>query len=200
MEAKMENERLLKLYNECIDELKSIGIDVMAKDVGSIDIKLSNRSKKRYGCCKQENPDKNFCKRVRKRKRIILECNRFEKHHIEISSWVMELNEDIIKNTIMHELIHCMPYCNNHGKQFKIYANTINQKLSYNISRLGNKELDYKASDIELVEKKPNYKYEIICKDCGQKFLRQRLNKGFTRKYRCGKCGGRFKCILLETH
>ena len=23
---------------------------------------------------------------------------------------------DIIKNTIIHELIHCLPYCNNHGK------------------------------------------------------------------------------------
>ena len=27
-----------------------------------------------------------------------------------------------IKNTIMHEIIHCFPYCNNHGSEFKKYA------------------------------------------------------------------------------
>ena len=45
---------------------------------------------------------------------------------IEISRWVLELKDDIIKNTIMHELIHCMPYCNNHGAEFKKYAKVIN--------------------------------------------------------------------------
>ena len=30
----------------------------------------------------------------------------------EVSKWVLELDDNIIKNTIMHELIHCMPYCN----------------------------------------------------------------------------------------
>ena len=29
----------------------------------------------------------------------------------------------------MHELIHCMPYCNNHGKEFKKYANIINEMM-----------------------------------------------------------------------
>ncbi len=48
----------------------------------------------------------------------------------------MELDEEIIKNTIMHELIHCMPYCNNHGKKFKEYAKYINKNLGYDISRV----------------------------------------------------------------
>ena len=33
--------------------------------------------------------------------------------------------------------------------------------------------------------------------DGNQNFLRQRINRGFTRKYRCGKCGGNFKIICL---
>ena len=44
----------------------------------------------------------------------VVKYERFNKHHIEISKWVMELENNVIKNTIMHELIHCMPYCNNH--------------------------------------------------------------------------------------
>lgn len=48
----------------------------------------------------------------------------------------MQLNKSIIKNTIMHEIIHCMPYCNNHGKEFKKYAKYINKNLGYDISRV----------------------------------------------------------------
>ena len=192
-----QKERLLQLYNECINELKTIGINMLKPEVGIIDIKLNNRSKKRYGCCRQEAPDKNFCKRVRKGRKIIVECNRFNKHHIEISTWVMDLDESIIKNTIIHELIHCLPYCNNHGKEFKNYAKLINAELGYNISRLGNKEKDFKESNIEYKEEN-KYKYKIICTGCGQEVLRQRINKNFTRKYRCGKCGSKFKVFDIK--
>ena len=180
----MEN-KLQELYEECIKELKEIGIDLTKLDTGSIDIKLSNRSKKNYGYCKQEEPDKKFCKRVKKRRRIVWECNKFNKHTIVISSWVLNLDEKIIKNTIMHELIHCIPYCNNHGKMFKYYAEIINNKLGYSISRIGNKEKDYQNSNLEYEKEIKNYKYEVICQNCGQKVYRQRINKNFTRKYRC---------------
>lgn len=190
-------QKLLKLYNECLIELRLIGLKFEEKNVGTIDIKLSNRSKKAYGCCKQEDPDKNYSRRVRKGRKIVLENNKYNRHHIEISSWVMELDGKIIKNTIIHELIHCLPYCNNHGTEFKYYANLINEKLGYNISRLGNKERDYRKSNIEYKEKQPIYKYLIVCQTCGQKILRQRKTKNFTRKYRCGVCGGNFKLIAL---
>ena len=55
------NEKLLKLYKECINELKSIGVEILdEKNIGKIDIQVSSRSLKRYGWCKQENPDKNY--------------------------------------------------------------------------------------------------------------------------------------------
>ena len=50
-------ERLKRLYEECINELKSIEIDVLDEKNGIIEIALSKRSKSRYGCCKQEEPD-----------------------------------------------------------------------------------------------------------------------------------------------
>lgn len=180
-------EKLNQLFNNCIYDLKSIEIDVYR--VGEVDIKISNRAKRRYGCCKQEQPDKNFKTTIKSGLRKIVKYEKFSKHHIEISSWVLNLNDDIIKNTIMHEIIHCFPYCNNHGVEFKKYAKIINSKLDYNITRVGNKEEDYKNSNIKYDEKEI-YKYEIKCKKCGQVFYRKRYNQNLSTKYRCGKCGG----------
>ena len=126
-------------------------------------------------------------------------AERFNKNYIEISKWVMELNDDIIKNTIMHEIIHCFPYCNNHGKEFKKYAGYINTHLGYSVSRLGNKEEDYKKSNLEydIPQTTPNYKYKIECQKCGKYFFRQRYNKNLTRHYRCGICGGKLKAVKV---
>lgn len=189
-------EKLKKLYNECIQELKAINIDIMDQSkYGEIEIKLAKRNSKRYGCCKQSEPDKkyyHFVKRGYKRTKVY---DKFQKHQIEIGKWVMELDDKIIKNTIMHEIIHCMPNCNNHRKEFKTYANYINENLGYTIQRLGNKEEDYKNSHIEYKENEIKYKYKIKCKECGLIYYRQRLKKNFFRDYRCGKCKGKFELI-----
>lgn len=158
-------EKLNKLYKECINELNSINIDFTNCN---INISISKRNNKRYGCCKLEN----------------------NKYSIEISRWVLELNDSIIKNTIIHELIHCIPNCNNHGKIFKYYAETINNKLGYNISRLGNKQEDYMKSNLEYTEN-TTYRYKFICSNCNTVYFRQRICKNFEKKYRCGKCKGK---------
>lgn len=190
-------EKLNKLYIECIDELKTIGIDINNKTIGEIDIKIAKRNSKRYGCCKQEEPDEQFYHIEKRRNRRIKVYDKFNKHHIEICKWVMELNNDIIKNTIMHEIIHCFPECNNHGDKFKKYANFINLKLNYNITRVGDKKEDYRKSNIEYKEETTSYNYKIICKECGQTFYRKRLQKYFIRKYRCGKCGSKFEVVEI---
>ena len=192
------DEKLENLYKQCVVELKSIGIDVINNQIGEIDVKIAKRNSSRYGCCRQEEPDKNFYHIVKRKHRNIKVYDKFKKHHIEICKWVMELNDDIIKNTIIHEIIHCFPECNNHGKMFKKYAKLINEKLNYNITRVGNKEEDYQSSNIMYKEEKIIYNYKIICENCNQVFYRQRLQKNFTRKYRCGKCSGKFKILKLK--
>lgn len=130
-------EKLYKLYLECLNELEEIGIKIQGnKDIGEIEINISKRDNKRYGACKQEDPDQStmYIERINRRK--VIKYGRYKKHHIEISPWVMNLDDKIIKNTIMHEIIHCMPYCNDHGKVFKQYARYINQTLGYDISRV----------------------------------------------------------------
>lgn len=191
-------EKLNNIYNECLKELKDIGIDILNnKNVGIIDINISKRNNKRYGCCKQEEPDRSSKIVEKKGFKKIVKYQIYKKHHIEISPWVLKLNNDIIKNTIIHELIHCLPYCNNHGKEFKKYAKYINQNLGYNIATLGNKKEDYIKSNIQYNENEL-YKYKIICNKCGQEFYRKRLNKNFLRKYRCGKCGSKFSVINIK--
>lgn len=184
-------EKLQKLYLECIEELKSININLDEGIIGKIDIAFSKRKTKRYGCCKQEDPDKTTAYR----KRRIIHYRKYNKHHIEISKWLMDLNDDIIKNTIIHEIIHCMPDCNNHGSEFKKYSKLINEKLGYNISRLGNKQEDYEKSNLEFEQEMPKYKYIIVCEKCGLIYYRQRMVKNFTKKYRCGKCKGKLSII-----
>lgn len=189
-------EKLTKLYNECIKELKSIGINMEdSKKNGKITINIAKRKAKRYGCCKQSKPVITCYHIEYKNHRRRKVYDVFLKHDIEISKWVLDLNDDIIKNTIMHELIHCLPYCNNHGKEFKKYAEYINQKLGYKIQRLGNKEKDYENSNIKFEDKEITYKYKIKCKNCGLIFYRQRLKKNFIRDYRCGKCKGKLEII-----
>ena len=190
------DEKLTKLYNECIKELKSIGINMEdSKKIGEITISLAKRKAKRYGCCKQSEPLSTYYHIEYRNHRRVKVYDVFMKHDIEISKWVLDLNNDIIKNTIMHELIHCLPYCNNHGKVFKKYADFINKMLGYKIERLGNREHDYKESNLDFDSEDIKYNYKIRCKNCGIIFYRQRLKKNFVRDYRCGKCKGRLEVI-----
>ena len=186
-------ERLIELYQECLKELKSIKINI--EHAGKVNICLSKKKCKRYGCCKQENPDTKFYHYKKRGKRKIKIYDRFKSHRIEISKWVMDLDEKIIKNTIMHEIIHCFPNCNNHGKVFKQYANYINEKLGYNIERLGNKKEDYLKSNIIYKQEDIKYYYKIKCIECGLIYYRQRLRKNLLKAYRCGRCNGRLEII-----
>lgn len=192
-------EKLIKLYGEVILEFKNIGIDVLDKEkMGSITIEVNSRNNKNYGYCKQEDPDPKYKITKRKGYKRIITYQKFNTHHIYISKWVMELDDKIIKNTIAHELIHCIPLCNDHGIYFKKYAEYINYKLGYDIKRVGNKKEDYLKSNIEFKEDKEKYNYKIICGKCGQVIYRKRLIKNFVNKYRCKKCMGKFKIEVLN--
>lgn len=50
-----------------------------------------------------------------------------------------------------------------------------------------------KKSNIEYVPENQNYKYKIVCSECAQVYYRQRLQKNFIKKFRCGKCNGKLR-------
>lgn len=186
--------KLEKLLDDCIKELETIKFKIKDNpEVGTIDIKISKKATKRYGCCKHESPNKKYFHTIKSKYGKKIVYDRFNIHHIEISQWVMQLDDQTIKNTIIHEILHCLPACNNHGVLFKSYAKYINEKLGYNISRLGNKEADFKRNNLEYNENTKCYKYKIICKECGQVFYRQRMKKNLIKKYCCSLCGGRLE-------
>lgn len=194
MQTENLEEKLIKLYNECLEELKSIGIIFDNKE---ITINIAKRNNKRYGCCKPSIPDEKYKVVIKKSlRKYIIKYENFKKYEIEISKWVFDLDEKIIKNTIIHELLHCLPYCNNHGKVFKKYAKLINEKLGYNITRAGNKKEDFEKSNMEYEEDK-EYKYKIVCTKCGNIFYRKRLTKNFVKKYRCSRCLGKLDVINI---
>ena len=81
----MEN-KLQNLFSQCVEELKSIGIDINNnKLIGEINISLAKRNAKRYGCCKHEKPDENFKVITRKGNKKYISYERFFINHIEIS-------------------------------------------------------------------------------------------------------------------
>ncbi len=188
-------EKLNKLYLECLDELNKVGIDV--NEYGKRDISiLSSRSKKVYGYCMYENPDISSKYIVKRGRRKYIKYGKFNIYHIKINKWTMSLKDEIIKNTIMHELVHSLPYANNHGMQFKRYASYINEKLGYNISRLGDKKKDFLDSNLEYNDdKKEDYRYIITCQKCNTIYKRKRITKDFLKKYRCSKCFGKLKIV-----
>ena len=53
-------------------------------------------------------------------------------------------------------------------------------------------DVEIKAVVITEPEEK-EYKYKIICENCGQEIYRNRLNRNLFKRYRCGKCGGKLK-------
>lgn len=184
--------KLKKLYEKCILELKVLGLDfVDRQECGNITISTSKRMTGVYGRCKHTNPDLS----TRYKEKGKIKVSKYNDHEITISKWVMELNEDIICNTIIHELIHCLPGCNNHGENFKKIAKYISSRTDYEIQRTGNAQEDHIKSnkDYEKPKRKiQEYKYKVICQKCNQEFLRKRIDKAKFKKYRCAYCLGKF--------
>ena len=85
MEEKLEQldktDKLNKLFLECVNELNKIGIDILnEKQYGKIEISISKRNNKRYGCCKQDNPDKKYKTIFKRGRRKFLRYEKFNKH------------------------------------------------------------------------------------------------------------------------
>ena len=84
-----------------------------------------------------------------------------------------------IKNVIAHELIHCIPECNNHGTPYKLKAFEA-RKLGYNVFCDDGMITFNKAT-------KTVSQHIYKCEKCGKEYSRiRRVN---TDKYRC-PCGG----------
>lgn len=146
------------LFNEC----KQIMIDCNIPISNSIDpiIHINKRYKKLMGCCTRVNGKYKF--------------------RISISSHILDSDEIVLKKIILHEYIHTVKGCLNHGTYFKNYCKILNDKFGYDIHRL----VDSKTLKFD----NTYYTYRLKCPNCSISYLRKR--KPYSdRIYKCGNCG-----------
>lgn len=160
------------LTKECMADLASIGIKC-----GRVrNVAVNTRAKSRWGLCKR------------------VAVGVFD---ISIAEVLLKDDTDIrmAKNTIVHELLHTVPGCFGHKGKWKLLAETVNKFLpQYNIKRTAS----YEVKGLDTSPKEPIYRYCLRCTDCGREIFRQKQSKVITnyKKYRCGKCGGKFERVM----
>ncbi len=102
-------------------------------------------------------------------------------------------NEEGLKNTIIHELLHSVKGCHGHGANWKRCAALVNRTYGYNIKRCNSAEEKGVHRDNELIAK-----YILECTLCHKKIYKQRMTDS-VRNPQCyihGKCGGSLKRVL----
>lgn len=153
------------LLKEAIEQVESAGITV-----GKINpnLGINTRAKTFFGTCKK-----------------VVKTYDYE---IEINHQLLKVNKKKLMNTLIHEVLHTCKGCMNHGKTWVNYANKMNDKFGYDISRA----TSYEKVGIE----RPKAKYTVECIGCGNQTYRQQRSKLITQvdKYRC-RCGSKLKLV-----
>lgn len=78
-----------------------------------------------------------------------------------------------LKETILHELIHTVPGCMNHGPQWNHWVARVNAAYGYNIKRC-NSAADKGCTEHRTA--KATYKYTIECNKCHTVWKKQRMS------------------------
>jgi len=159
---------LLQYVNECTNELDLIGINyTLPKRWES-----SKRLTWKYGYCK-----------------ISLFRNKPTIEKIVISERLLDerIPEHILKDTIIHELIHTCDGCYDHGSKFQSIARQINNAYGYLIETRVN-DADHKI--VSSIYKPKERKYKISCPTCGKTWGYKIKSKAYKypEKFICTKC------------
>lgn len=112
-------------------------------------------------------------------------------YKVELSKYLLGCSEQLIKDTLLHEIIHTFPRCFNHSYNFKHFARIISEEFNANVQ--------VKSNSKEFAEQRPvqTYKYKITCLGCGATFYRKRLPKNI-ENYTHSSCGGKLKVEKLR--
>lgn len=157
---------LMEYMHECMAELDGIGIEY-----GNIvEVKVNTRAR-RWGQC-----------------RVVPGG-----YSININQVLLDERNDEngLKNTIIHELLHSCKGGHGHKGEWKRLANKVHRELGYNITRTSSAD----DKGVEAETRPVRVKYTITCEKCGRSWTRERacnLTK-YTNNYRC-TCGGNLQC------
>ena len=169
---------LNKLFKECVDIVtKDCGIEI--GDI--ISVELNYRAKGRFGQC--------------------VSCGN-GRYKLNFNHLIFDdrSDENAVKETIIHEILHTCKGCHGHKGQWKTLAICVSMMTPYQITRTSSYE-HFGLDRPEQCSRTKNANYVFKCEGCGQKIIRQRVSKfvKHPERYRCGKCHGRLKFVPEES-
>ena len=172
------------LVEKILNEFKTLGFDVKTTPA-NYTLELNNRALKRFGRCEAKSGN-----------RYVIQINEF---HNKLSP------ETSVMNTLIHELLHSLPQCMNHGEIWKRYANMYNRAYGTTISRLSPLEGDYKIFKEEIDKQRGHTqhknhsvysdgKHKITCSKCNKSWYYERAGRVVklamqNKKLKCPHCG-----------
>ncbi|MCR8643626.1 SprT family protein [Paenibacillus sp. N1-5-1-14] len=110
-------------------------------------------------------------------------------HNIEISTLQLESNGvEEVEKIIKHELCHYHLHLRKMGYQHR------DADFKQLLAKVGGTRF---CRSLPIKRKVQPYRYKLICVDCSMEYLRKR--KVDVRKYRCGKCSGKLRLLLLDS-
>lgn len=148
------------VFHHCCNLLDNIGIEYGE----IISVTVNTRAKKRWGQCCMES---------------------YRTFSINISSRLLDDSVDIkrLEDTMLHELLHSVPGCMNHGAKWKMYAEKVNRAYGYNIKRGASCE------EQGVTPPTPSeYKYNVTCDHCGTTWNMSRKRDWFSRPHGSAIC------------
>ena len=188
-------ENFKEKVQEVLNELKAIGVRVETT-VNDYTLELNERALSRFGrCTKKTRYGKN---------NYIIQINNF---HNLIDG------EEEVKNTLVHEILHSMPNCMNHGEIWKRNALRYSRAYGMDIARTGNCDKysqfrkEYEAQKVSsttgMIESK--YKYAVKCTCCGTEWKYQKRSKIVELAYKgkklnCPYCKGKHGATKFEVN
>lgn len=159
-----------KLFQELINKCET-----MVSDCGFtlpyIEYKLNNRLHRALGQCTKKSST-----------HYIIELS-----EIFFNKYIEHNELDKIENTLLHEMVHALPKCMNHGVYWQTYSDKIGTKFGYEIDRVAT--VDNVIQEVK--EEKAKYVTECSCCNRLNYYYRKPKLWDNMDRYSCGKCGGK---------
>lgn len=156
----MTQTELDSLLAAVIGEAEQAGIPISSSI--SPTVAINHRARSRFGCCRRM-------------------AGSFQ---IEISAFLLEAEDRMIRQTLAHEVLHTCPGCADHGPRWKNFAARMNLLFGYRIRRADSPE----ALGVEDAR---TPRWLVVCTACGRELPRMKRSPLVLhpRRYRCA-CGG----------
>ena len=156
----MDGKNLDILLVQVISQARSLSIPAGRK----IDhhVVVNTRARTRFGCCRKAEG----------------------RYVIELSSSLLNADEQAVRQVLAHEVLHTCPGCADHGPRWQHWAALMNRTFSYDIRRT------HMPQALGLEDTRP-VRWLVVCQSCGKAIPRMKRSPlvEHPERYRC-QCGG----------